>query len=227
MYKVLITGSTGMVGKGVLLECLDNAAIASVTVLNRTSIQIQHPKLRELLLTDFMEVDQIKDALGPFDGCFHCMGVSAVGLNESQYNQITYEVTKRLADTLHDLNPDMVFNYVSGAGTDTTEKGRSMWARIKGKTENYILGKGFQKAYMFRPVVIIPEKGIKSRTGWYNTIYVVMRPFFPLMKKSKNVTTTTNIGKAMIHSLSPGFDHIHLENKDINVLAKMADTTMT
>lgn len=217
--KVIITGATGMVGKGVLLECLDSPKIEAVLVINRNTLGIQHQKLKEVLLKDFSQIHTISNQLEGYDGCFYCMGVSSVGMNEENYTQITYNIAKAFADVLCQINPNMVFNYVSGAGTDSSEKGRSMWARVKGKTENYILNKGFKDAYAFRPGAIIPERGIKSRTGWYNIFYVILRPFFGLLKSSKNVTTTTKIGLAMINSLGHSQDLKHLENKDINLLA--------
>lgn len=220
-YNILITGSTGMVGKGVLMECLDSSQIEGVTVLNRSSLGMAHPKMKEVLLKDFLEIASVKEQIGPVDACFHCMGVTSVGMNEEQYTQITFEATKRLADALYDMNPDMVFNYVSGQGTDSSEKGRVMWARVKGRTENYLLNKGFSKAYMFRPGVIIPEKGIRSRTGLYNVLYVITRPLFPLLRKSKNITTTSKLGQAMIHTLLHTPDSIHLENAGINQLAAL------
>ncbi|WP_435578472.1 epimerase [Gilvibacter sp.] len=219
MHHVIITGSTGMVGKGVLLECLDSEQIASVLVINRSSLGITHPKLKELLLPDFMQLAEHGEMLKGYDGCFFCMGVSVVGLNEAKYTAITYDITKVFADVLFELNPNMVFNYVSGTGTDSTATGRVMWARVKGKTENYILEKGFKDAYAFRPGMIIPERGIKSSTGWYNAIYVILRPFFGWFKKRSNVTTTTNIGHAMIASIAANQTLKHLENKDINSLA--------
>ena len=220
MKSVIITGATGMVGKGVLLECLDSHKIEKVLVINRRSLQLQHSKLKEILLEDFTQLASIKDQLEAYDACFYCMGVSSVGMNEERYNAITYNTTKTFADVLFELNPQMTFNYVSGAGTDSSEKGRSMWARIKGKTENYILSKGFKAAYAFRPGMIIPECGIRSRTGWYNAVYVLMRPFFGLLKTSKNITTTTKLGLAMINTLYTSQEQTHLENKDINAMAQ-------
>ncbi|MEX0314591.1 MAG: NAD-dependent epimerase/dehydratase family protein [Allomuricauda sp.] len=220
MKKVIITGTTGMVGKGVLLECLEHDSIHEVLVINRNPLGLAHPKLKEILLKDFMELESVKNQLEGYDACFYCMGVSVLGLNEQTYTKITYDITKKFADVLFDLNPNMVFNYVSGTGTDSSEKGRTMWARVKGKTENYILNKGFKDAYAFRPGGIIPEKGIKSRTAWYNAFYVITRPFFPLMKKSKNITTTTKIGQAMIHTLFNSQKMKHLENRAINALVQ-------
>lgn len=218
--KVIITGATGMVGKGVLLECLDDVNVKEVLAINRKSLAITHPKLKELLLSDFSKINDYKDELSAYDACFFCMGISVLGLSEKEYTLITYHITKVFADTLYDLNKELVFNYVSGSGTDSSEKGRIMWARVKGKTENYVLNKGFKDAYAFRPGAIIPEKGIKSKTGWYNLIYVLITPFFPLMKRSKNITTTTKIGHAMINSVTNGSELKHLENIDINKLAK-------
>lgn len=219
MKHVIVTGSTGMVGKGVLLECLEHPEIAGVLAINRSPLQLQHPKLKELILKDFMDIGRQKEILKGYDACFYCMGVSALGLSEAAYSAITYDVTKAFADVLLSLNPGMVFNYVSGTGTDSSEQGRSMWARVKGRTENMIFKKGFGDAYAFRPGIIIPEKGIRSKTGWYNAIYVIMQPFFPLFKRSKNITTTTKIGKAMINSVLFPQAEKYLENKDINNLA--------
>lgn len=218
--KIIITGSTGMVGKGVMLECLDSSEVEKVLVVNRNSLDMKHPKLKEVILEDFTNFASIKDELVGYDACFHIMGVSSVGKSEEQFNELTFEVTKSLVDAAYEGSPNMVFNYVSGTGTDTSEKGRVMWARVKGKTENYVLNKGFKDAYMFRPGAIIPERGIKSRTGWYNAIYVIIRPFFGIMKKMKNVTTTTRIGSAMINSVYVNQDKKHLENADINILAE-------
>ena len=221
MKKVIITGSTGMVGKGVLLECLDHADIAQVLIINRSSLNIRHPKLKELLLKDFTKIDSLKDQLSGYDACFFCMGVSAMGLDEKAYSSLTFDPVQAFCDVLYELNPNLVFNYVSGYGTDSSEKGRVMWARIKGKTENYVLNKGFKNAYAFRPGFIIPEKDIKSKIEWYDVVFKILRPIFPLMKKSKSITTTTKIGIAMIHSLSVDLAKKHLENKDINALANL------
>ncbi len=219
MANVLITGSTGMVGKGVLLECLDHPRIDQVLVLNRSTLGMQHPKLREVLLADFLQVDGIREHLRGYDACFFCMGVSSVGMSEEQYSRITYDATKAFADVLFELNPEMVFIYVSGTGTDSTESGRSMWARVKGRTENMVFAKGFRDAYAFRPGLILPERNIRSRTGWYNAIYTVLRPFFPLFRNSRNVTTTSKVGLAMINTLFYPTEKKVLENADINQLA--------
>lgn len=221
-YKVIITGATGMIGKGVLLECLSHQAIEKVLVVNRTQLGMEHPKLQECILDDFMQPDNIREDLSGYDACFFCLGVSSVGMDKDLYEKITFRLTKGFADLLFELNPNMVFNYVSGTGTDSSEKGRVGWARVKGKTENYILQKGFRGAWMFRPGMVIPEKGIRAKTGWYNLIYDILRPLFPLMKKSQSVTSTSQLGLAMIQTILAPPQKIHLENPDINQLAKLA-----
>lgn len=221
MKSVIITGSTGMVGKGVLLECLDHAEIEKVLVINRSTLGMTHEKLEEILLPDFLQIADLKEQLRGYDACFYCMGISAVGLSEEKYRTITYDTTQAFADVLFELNPDLIFNYVSGTGTDSSGQGRLMWARVKGKTENMILNKGFKDAYAFRPGVILPEKGIQSKTGWYNTMYAITKPLFPLLKKWKLVTTTTRVGYAMINTLFHSIDKKILENTDINELAAL------
>jgi len=217
--NAIITGTTGMVGKSVLLECLESANVESVLIINRKSINLTHPKLKEIIHTDFYDLTSIKQELKDYNACFFCLGTSAIGKNEAQYSKITYELTSHFASTLYELNPKMVFNYVSGAGTDSSEKGKTMWARVKGKTENMILNKGFKDAYMFRPGIILPEKGVKSSTGWYNVFYILFKPLFPIMKFSKNITTSSKLGMAMINSILNPQQLKHLENKDINELA--------
>lgn len=219
-YKVIITGASGMVGEGVLLECLENELIEKVLVINRSTINRQHPKLAEVLLKDFTQVDSVKEDLKGYDACFFCMGTSALGLSEAEYSKVTYNTVAAFADVLFELNPEMVFNYVSGQGTDSSENGSTMWARIKGKAENKVLNKGFKDAYAFRPGVIIPEKGVRSRTNWYQFFYTIMQPFYGWLKKSKNITTTTKLGQAMIKSLINPSANKLLENKDINEMAE-------
>lgn len=217
--KAIITGTTGMVGKSVLLECLESDHVESVLIVNRKSINLSHPKLVEVIHSDFHNLDDIKEKLTDYNACFFCMGISSIGMNEDEYTKITFNIIQQFADVLHNLNSEMVFNYVSGTNTDTTEKGSTMWARVKGKTENYILKKGFKDAYMFRPGAIIPEKGIKSSTGWYNILYILCKPFYPLMKMSKNITSSSKLGQAMINSVINPQELKHLENIDINNLA--------
>ena len=219
--KVIITGSTGMVGKAVLLECIDDARVTEVLLINRNPLDISHPKVKEVIHKDFMDFTAIQNQLIGYDLCCHCMGVSSAGMSEEKYIELTYGISKALATTLLTLNPSMIFNYVSGTGTDSTEKGNTMWARVKGKTENMILNMGFKDAYMFRPGVIIPERGIKSKTSLYNILYIISRPLFPLLRKVKSITTTTKIGKAMINSYHHPQTLKHLEGSDINEMALM------
>ncbi|MDE0871172.1 MAG: epimerase [Flavobacteriales bacterium] len=216
----MITGASGMVGKSVLLESLENPLIEKLLLINRKKLNINHPKIEEIILEEFINIETLRNQLKDYDACFFCMGVSALGMSEDQYTHITYEITKSFVDTLYEVNQNITFNYVSGTATDSSEKGTAMWARVKGRTENYILNKGFSDAYMFRPGAIIPEKGIKSSTKWYNTIYVITKPLFPILKMNKNITTTTRFGKAMINSLVFPQNLKHLENKDINILSK-------
>ncbi len=217
--KVIITGATGMVGKGVLIECLENNEVDSVLIINRSAAGVTHPKLNKLIHKDFSDFNSIKENLKGYDACFHNMGISSLGMNEEEYYRITYSMTEALAKLLYENNPELVFNYVSGAGTDSTEKGKIMWARVKGKTENMVLNMGFKDAYIFRPGVIIPEKGVKSKTGWVNFMYALTKPLFPLMINSKYVTSSSRMGRAMINSVLHPQELKVLENKDINILA--------
>jgi hypothetical protein len=221
MKKVIITGSTGMVGKGVLLECLDHGSIEEVLAIGRNNSGICHPKLKELIVKDFTEFSNVSHLLNGYDACFFCLGISAAGLREEEYKKITYDYTLSLAKTLFNNNPGMTFNYVSGQGTDATEKGRMMWARVKGKTENDLLNLGFKQAFMFRPGAIIPLRGIKSRTRSYQFIYDY---FMWLVKGIRvlapdSVVTTTQIGLAMINSMLNGYNKRILTPKDIILLS--------
>lgn len=217
MKKVIITGATGMVGKGVLLECLDHPEIGEVLVIGRSSLKMNHPKLIELIQSDFSDFSNVRGQLKGYDACFFCLGISAAGLKEEEYRKITYGYTLALAKTLLALNPEMTFNYVSGQGTDSSEKGRMMWARVKGKTENDLLNLGFRQAYMFRPGMIIPLRGIKSRTKSYQLMYDYLMWLVKLVKiiAPKSVVNTTQIGLAMIHSMFRGYPEKVLTPKDI------------
>jgi len=220
--NVIITGATGMVGKGVLLECLEHADIAKVLHIGRSSPGIQHPKLNELIHKDFSQWGEVKDQLSGYDACFFCLGISAAGLKEEEYKTITYDYTMSLAKTLLEINPELTFNYVSGQGTDTSEKGKMMWARVKGKTENDLLKLGFKKAYMFRPGMIIPLKGIKSRTKSYQFMYDYFMWLVKLVKfiSPNSVVNTTQLGLAMIHSAQKGYDREIIAPKDIILISK-------
>lgn len=208
-----------MVGKGVLLECLDDSRVNQVLLINRSSVNIYHPKIREILHPDFTDFHSIQHEFESFDACFHCMGVSSAGISDENYYTLTYIITEALVETLYKINSNMFFTYVSGAGTDSTEKSNTLWARVKGKTENMIFNKGFRDAYAFRPRVILPERGVKSKTRLYNSMYVLTRPIFPLLKRMKSVTTTIKIGKAMINLIDHPQALKLLEGNDINEVA--------
>ena len=218
--KVIITGSTGMVGRSTLNECLMNDKVKEILIVNRRELGISHPKIKELIHSDFTDFSQLTNEFFGVDACFHCMGVTSVGKNEAEFTKLTFDITKSLADTCFSANPEMIFNYVSGTGTDSSEQGKTMWARVKGKTENYLLNKGFKDAYMFRLGALIPEGGVSSGTSWYKYIYILMKPFNPLLKKLKSVTTSSKFGKAMINSVNANQELKHLEGININKLAK-------
>jgi len=220
--RPIITGTTGMVGKGVLLECLESEEVDSVLVVNRKPLGLTHPKLKEVIHGDFFNLDLVKAEMKGYDCCFFCLGVSSAGMKEQEYYRLTHDLTLSFARTFIEQNPGSVFTYVSGAGTDSTEKGRTMWARVKGKTENELLSMPFKAAYMFRPGFIEPMRGIKSSTKLYNALYVVLRPFFPLFRLMPKIATDTiRVGKAMIRVAVGGYDKKHLECQDINNIAKL------
>ncbi len=218
--KVILFGATGMVGQGVLRECLLDPEVETVLAVGRSSTGQQHAKLQEILHKDLEDLSRIENKLSGYDACFFCLGVSSAGLNEQQYRRVTYDLTIAAAKVLVRLNPAMTFIYVSGAGTDSTERGRMMWARVKGQTENALLQMPFRAAYMFRPAYIQPLHGIKTRTRWYAVLYAVMAPLFPLWKVllPKYVTTTECVGRAMLEVTRHGAAKRVLENQDINAI---------
>ncbi|MFY0606080.1 MAG: NAD-dependent epimerase/dehydratase family protein [Cyclobacteriaceae bacterium] len=220
--KVIITGSTGMVGKGVLLECLDHEDITKVLSVGRSSLNITHPKLIELLHSDFSDFESVRDQLKGYDACYLCMGVSNAGLSEAAFFKLTYTYTLALAKVVQAENANATCTYVSGEGTDSTEKGSTMWARVKGKTENDLLNLGFKQAFMFRPGAIIPLRGIKSKTKLYQFFYDYFLWFVKIMKMitPNKVVNTTQIGLAMIHATQSGYDKSILLPKDIIQLAQ-------
>ncbi len=206
-----------MIGKGVLLECLDREDVESVLCISREPQDVTHEKLLEVIHQDFFDLSKVKEHFKGYNTCFFCLGVSAMGLKEDEYHRITHDLTVNFAKVVLEINPDITFCYISGAGTDSTEKGRTMWARVKGKTENDLLEMPFKNAYMFRPGFIQPMKGIRSKTPGYNRFYSTIRPFFPILKKMKKFVTTTEIlGQAMINTVSGGYDKRILESIDIN-----------
>ena len=216
--NVLIFGATGMVGQGVLRECLLDDRVQRVLVVGRSSLGQQHEKLREIVQQNLFDISAIGPELASMNACFFCLGASAAGMSEEKYTHVTYDLTMAVAETLARLNPAMTFVYVTGAGTDSTEHGRAMWARVKGRTENALLRLPFKAAYMFRPAVIIPLHGITSRTRWYRILYAATRPIWPLLRRfaPNYVTTTERVGQAMINVAADGFPKRILENPDIN-----------
>ncbi len=220
--NVIITGATGMVGKGVLLECLDHPDIKHVLSISRRSLNIDHPKLKELLHSDFSEFASVANQLEEYDACYACMGVTSAGMNEVDYTKLTYTFTLSLATTLYHINPNMTFTYVSGAGTDSSEQGNTMWARVKGKTENDILNLGFKQAYMFRPGAIIPLRGITPSGKLYKRLMLVLKWVLHLYKilSPNAVVNTTQIGLAMINVTQQGYNKTVLDPKDILELVK-------
>jgi uncharacterized protein YbjT (DUF2867 family) len=216
--KVILFGATGMVGQGVLRECLLDPEVESVLAIVRNSTGQQNAKLQELVHKDFLDFTGIEGRLSEYDACFFCLGVSSVGMQEKDYERITYGYTMAAARALVRLNPGMTFEFISGAGTDSTEKGRSMWARVKGKTENALLGMLFKAVYVLRPGFIQPLHGIKSKTSLYQAFYTVMSPLYPLWKAllPDYVTTTEQLGRAMIAVARNGATKRVLESRDIN-----------
>ncbi len=215
--RVLLFGATGMVGQGVLRDCLLDPDVESVVAVGRGSTGQKHAKLRELRHGDFLDFSSVEGQLTGFDACFFCLGVSSAGMSEENYQRVTYGFTIAAARALARLNSNMTFIYVSGAGTDSTEQGRSMWARVKGKTENELLRMPFH-AYMFRPGVIIPLHGIQSKTKAYRVFYTLLGPLLPLLKGRfpKYVTNTEQIGRAMLKVAKQGWPKRVLETSDIN-----------
>jgi uncharacterized protein YbjT (DUF2867 family) len=218
--NVLLFGATGMVGQGVLRECLLDPGVQRVLAVGRGSTGHRDEKLRELVLPDVADLSAVQADVTGFDACFFCLGVSAVGMSEERYTKLTYDLTLAVAQTLARLNPGMTFVYVSGAGTDSTERGRAMWARVKGRTENALKGLPFHATYMFRPAVIVPMHGVRSKTTWYRALYAVMTPLYPALKAffPNGVTTTEQVGRAMLAVARSGYPGAVLETRDINSL---------
>ncbi len=220
--NVVIFGATGMVGSGVLLECLADARVRAVLVVGRHPVGMTAPKLREILHEDFLDFRPIQSELAACDACFFCLGVSSMGMSEERYRHLTYDLTLAAAGAMVAANPGMTFCYVSGAGTDSTGQGRRMWARVKGQTENALLGLPFKAAYMFRPGFIMPLKGARSKTRIYQAVYDVMAPLYPLLRRIAPgfVTTTVNVGRAMIAAVLYGYERPIIESADIEQLAR-------
>jgi hypothetical protein len=221
--RAIIFGATGMVGEGVLHESLRHPEVDSVLVIGRRSCRVQHSNLKELVHDNFFDYTSIENQLKHYNACFFCLGVSSLGLSEVEYSRLTHDLTMQAAGTLAKLNPDMTFCYVSGAGTDGTGRGRLMWARVKGKTENDLLHLPFKAAYMFRPGFIKPIKGLKNAflfskiLGWFYPLWKILFP--------KYICTLEDLSLAMIYAATSGYGKSILENTDIRKLAALIPVT--
>ncbi|WP_374463841.1 NAD-dependent epimerase/dehydratase family protein [Chryseobacterium sp.] len=212
--KIILTGATGMVGEGVLMECLDNPGVSEILSISRKPSGKKHPKLKEYLVPDFLTIDLQDEKLKGYDACFFCAGISSIGINEEDYTKITYDTTLHFAKAVLNQNPEMVFSYVSGASTDSTESGKLMWARVKGRTENALKKMNFKGAYNFRPGFMKPVEG-QSNVKWF------FKPFiwiFPVFFQSKSLTLQ-EVGRAMINVTQKGYPTSTLEIRDIKNLA--------
>jgi uncharacterized protein YbjT (DUF2867 family) len=219
--KVVLYGATGMVGQGVLRECLLDREVTAVVTVGRSPTGQQHPKLHEIVQADLANTAPLADQIANFDACFFCLGVSSARMREADYRKITYDLTLSVAQGLLPRNPTMTFVYVSGTGTDSTERSRTMWARVKGATENALFALPFKATYMFRPGYIQPLHGVVSKTPAYRVAYAVMGPLYPVLNGlfPKHVTTTESLGRAMIAVAKRGAPQRLLENRDINAIA--------
>ncbi|MEZ0542621.1 epimerase [Fibrella arboris] len=215
--RAIVTGATGMVGEGVLHVCLEDDRVIQVLSVSRKPCGIVHPKLQELIVPDFFDLSGVADKLTGFNACFFCLGVSSVGLNETTYSRLTHTLTMHMATLLSQRNPDMTFCYVSGAGTDSTEQGSSMWARVKGRTENDLMALPFKQVFNFRPAYIHSMPGMKNTNGYYKYIswlYPVAKLLVPSF-----VITLHQLGRAMINAVGKGKQRRVLEVNDIKALA--------
>jgi uncharacterized protein YbjT (DUF2867 family) len=216
--NVILFGATGMVGQGVLRECLLDPEVRSVLSIGRSATGQQQEKLRELVHKDLLDYSAIESQLSGFDACFFCLGITSAGMSEQNYRKVTYDITLAAAETLVKLNPGMTFIYVSGMGTDSTGRGRTMWARVKGQTENALLRLPFKAAFLLRPGFIVPQHGVRSKTRLYQAFYTVLGPLMPWLLKiaPKYGTSTEQMGRAMLKLARHGGPKAVLENVDIN-----------
>ena len=220
--KVIITGSTGMVGKGVLYECLENPAVSDILIINRTSIGITSPKLKELIIPDFFDLENSKNEMKGYDACFFCLGVSSFRMPEETYSHLTYDLGLNFAKKFLEQNRDSHFCYVSATGSDSSEKGSVMWARVRGRLENALFKMDFKSVKIFRPGFIQPLDGIRSKTKMYNLLYFLFKPFYGILKHyPKLATNTQNMGRAMIHAVEMNEGEDILNNLEINKLANI------
>jgi uncharacterized protein YbjT (DUF2867 family) len=220
--KIVIFGASGMVGHGVLLECLDDARVSSVLVVGRSSCGVRHAKLTELLHQDFFDYAPIASSFTGVGACFFALGVSSAGMDEAKYTRLTYDLTMAAANALFAASPGLTFCYVSGKGTDSSESGRVMWARVKGRTENAVLARGFGRAFAFRPAAIEPLRGVRSKTPWVNTFLTYFGWLFPLIRAAAPgyVTTTVSVGRAMLAVAFGADSPAFVESREITRLAE-------
>lgn len=218
--NVVLFGATGMLGQGVLRECLLDPGVARILTIGRTACTVSHPKLRNIAHPDMWHYESLTETLTGFDACFFCLGVTSAGMSEADYERVTFGIASAAAEMLCRLNPDVTFVFVSGAGADSSEKGRIMWARIKGKTENAILRLPCKGSYVFRPGVVQPVHGAQSRTSAYRVLYAVTRPLLPLLRRLMPgyILTTEQFGRAMLIVARRGAPKRVLESRDINAL---------
>jgi uncharacterized protein YbjT (DUF2867 family) len=216
----LIFGATGMVGQGVLRECLLDPGVRRVVAVGRSGTGETHPKLRELIVPDLMDLSPVTSELVGFDACFFCVGVTSAGLSEADYSRLTYDLTLAVATALVGRSPGLTFVFVSGQGADSSERGRVMWARVKGRTENALRRLPFRAVYVFRPGYIQPLHGIRSRTRWYRLFYRAMAPLYPFFRVvfPGSVTTTEQLGRAMLAVARRGYERPVLTSRDLNRL---------
>jgi uncharacterized protein YbjT (DUF2867 family) len=223
--KVLLFGASGMVGRGVLRECLLAPDVAEVTAIVRKPTGVTQSRYSEIVLGDLFAIATIEDRLAGYDACFFCAGVSSAGMSERDYTKATYDLTLTVAESVARRNVDLTFVYVTGMGADSTEKGRVMWARVKGRTENALLRLPFKAAFMFRPGIIELMHGVASKTGWYRAFYTMTGPLLPLVRRvfPNAITTTQAMGRAMLAVVRYGYEKPILETPDINRAALLGE----
>jgi uncharacterized protein YbjT (DUF2867 family) len=222
--NVVVFGATGMVGAGALIECLADSRVRSVLAVTRSPTSQRHPKLREVLHSNFFAYETLAANFASCDACFFCLGVSSVGISEPEYTRLTYDLTLAAAHAMVAANPRMTFCYVSGVGTDSSERGGTMWPRVKGRTENALLALPFGAAYMFRPGYIQPVGGVRSKTTWVQAALTMVAPLYPLLRPLLRGTTTSHFGRALIEVAASGYPKRILYSRDINALAAARST---
>ena len=221
--RIILFGATGMLGRGVLRECLADPDVNHVLSIGRRATDVQHVKLKQIVHDDFTDYSGISEHFAGFDACFFCLGASSVGMSEGRYRHITYDFTLAAAQALVARSQGLVFCYVSAAGADISEQGRSMWARVRGKTENDLLKLPFAGAFMFRPAYVHPVKGVTPQLPWLRRVmYFVVRSLYPILRAvlPRYVTTGENFGRAMIRVAQHGYSSSTLESDDINAVAR-------